>query len=101
MLHSLRCYTGNRSKQHKEFVDTWLIRCKIFVSDTTTKNNFVTPAKSTAKTDPKKTSTLKESDFNKLKPAALFRPSLCVEVFKIEMTGLPGCLTKKQQNVPQ
>ena len=90
MLHSLRCYT-----------EKCLIRCKALVSDTTTKNNFVTPVKSTAKADPKKTSTLKESDFNKLKPAALFRPSLCVEIFKIEMTGLPGCLTKKQQNVPQ
>ena len=88
-------------KQYKEFVDTRIIRCKKPVSDTITKNNFVTPAKPTAKADPKKTSTLKESDFNKLKAAALFRPSLCVEVFKIEMTGLPGCLTKKQQNIPQ
>ena len=45
----------------------------------------------------KKRSTLKESDFNKLRAAALFRPSLCAEVFKIEMTGLPECFTKKQQ----
>ena len=59
-------------KQYKEFVDTWLIRCK-------------------------KTSTLKESDLNKLRVAALFRPSLCVKVFKIETTGQPECCTKKQQ----
>ena len=80
-------------KQYKEFVDTQLIRCKKRVSDRITKNNFVTPAKSTAKADPKKTSTLKESDFNKLRAAALFHPSLCAEVFKIEMTGLPECFT--------
>ena len=29
--------------------------------------------------------------------AALFRRSLCAEDFKIEMTGLPECFTKKQQ----
>ena len=80
-------------KQYKEFVDTQLIRCKKRVSDRITKNNFVTPAKSTAKADPKKTSTFKESDFNKLRAAALFHPSLCAEVFKIEMTGLPECFT--------
>ena len=80
-------------KQYKEFVDARLIRCKKLVSDTIAKNNFVTPAKSTAKADPKKTSTLKESDFNKLRAAALFHPSLCAEVFKIEMTGLPECFT--------
>ena len=84
-------------KQYKEFVDTRLIRCKKLFSDTITKNNFVTPAKSTAKADPKKTSTLRESDFNKLRAAALFRSSLCVEVFSVEMTGLPECFTKKQQ----
>ena len=84
-------------KQYKEFVDTRLIRCKKLVSNTITKNNFVTPAKSTAKTDPKKTSALKESDFNKFRAAALLRPSLSTEVFKIEMTGLPECFTKKQQ----
>ena len=61
------------------------------------KNNFVTPAKSTAKADPKKSSTLKESDFNKLGAAALFCPSLCPKDFKIEMTGLPECFKKKQQ----
>ena len=38
-------------KQYKEFVDTRLIRCKKLVSDTITKNNFVTLAKSTAKAD--------------------------------------------------
>ena len=32
-------------KQCKEFIDIWLIRCKKLVSDTITKNNFVTPAK--------------------------------------------------------
>ena len=84
-------------KQYKGFVDTRLIRCKKLVFDTITKNNFVTLAKSTAKADPKKTSTLKESDLNKLRAAALFRPSLCAEVFKREMTGLPECCTKKQQ----
>ena len=84
-------------KQYREFVDTRLVRCKKLVSDTVTKNSFVTPAKSTAKAEPKKTSTLKEPDFNKLRAAALFRPSLCSEVFKIEMTGLPECFTKKQQ----
>ena len=35
-------------KQYKEFVDTRLLRCKKLVSDTITKNNFVTPAKSSA-----------------------------------------------------
>ena len=84
-------------KQYKEFVDTRLVRCKKLVSDKVTKNSFVTPAKPTAKAEPKKTSTLKESDFNKLRAATLFRPSLCSEVFKIEMTDLPECLTKKQQ----
>ena len=69
-------------KQYKEFVDTRLIRCKKLVSDTIAKNNFVTPAKSTAKAHTKKKSVLKESDFNKLKAAPLFRPSLCTEVFK-------------------
>ena len=29
--------------------------------------------------------------------AALVRPSLCAKVFKIEMTVLPECFTKKQQ----
>ena len=69
-------------KQYKRFIDTRLIRCKELVSDRITKNNFVTPARSTAKKDPKKTPTLKESDFSKLFVAALLRPSLCVEVFK-------------------
>ena len=81
-------------KQYKEFVDAQLIRCKKPVSDTILKNNFVTPTKS--KADLKKTSTLKESDFNNLKAAALFRPSLCAEVFKMEMSGMPVCFTKKQ-----
>ena len=70
---------------------------KKLVCDTTTKNNFVTPAKSVAKADPQKTPTLKESDFNKLRAAALFRPSLSAEVFKIEMTSLLECFTKKRQ----
>ena len=83
--------------QYKKFVDTQLVRCKKLVSITITKNNFVTPAKSTAKADPMKTPTLKEYDFKKLRAAALFRPSLCAEVFKIEMTGLRECFTKKQQ----
>ena len=83
-------------KQYKEFVDAQLIRCKELVSDTILKNNFVTPAKSTAKADPKKTSTFKESEFNKLRAAALFRPSLCAEIFKIELTDMPECFTKKQ-----
>ena len=55
-------------------------------SDTITEKHFVTPAKSTAKADPKKMSMLKESSFNKLR-AAKFRPSLCEEDFKIEMTS--------------
>ena len=83
-------------KQYKEFVDTRLIRCKKLVSDTITKNIFATPVKSTAKADPKKMPTLKKSDFDKLRAAALFRPSLSAKVFKIEMTGLPECFTKKQ-----
>ena len=70
---------------------------KKLVTDTTTKNNFLTPGKSTAKADPKKTSTLRESYFNKLRAAALFRPSLCAEVFKIKMTSLLEFFTKKQQ----
>ena len=40
---------------------------------------------------------LKESDFNKLRAESLFRPSLCAEVFKIELTSLPESFTKKQQ----
>ena len=84
-------------KQFKEFIDTRFIRYKKLVSDTITENNFITPAKSKAKADSKKTSTFIESDFNKLRAAALFRPSLCAEVFKIEMTGLPKCFMKKQQ----
>ena len=70
-------------KKYKRFIDTWLIRCKKLVSDRITKNNFVTPARSTAKADPKKTSTLKEFDFSKLSVAALLCPSHCAEVFKI------------------
>ena len=69
-------------QQYKEFVDTQLIRGKRLVSDTITKNNFVTPARLTAKADPKKTAMLKESDFNKLRAAVLFCPSLCAEVSK-------------------
>ena len=80
-------------KQYKEFVDARLIRCKKLVSDTIAKNNFVTPAKSTAKAHPKKTSILKESDFNKLKAAPLFRPSLFTEVFKKEMTSRCATVT--------
>ena len=38
-------------KQYKEVVDIRLIRCKKLVSNTITKNNFVTLAKSTAKAD--------------------------------------------------
>ena len=62
------------------------------------KNNFVTPAKSTAKADPKKSSTLKESDLNKLRAAALSRPCLCAEVSKIEITGLSECFTKSNKS---
>ena len=40
-------------KQYQKFVDARLNRCKKLVSDTITKNNFVTPPKSTAKSDPK------------------------------------------------
>ena len=54
--------------------------------NTITEKNFVTPAKSTAKVDPKKMPMLKESGFNKL-GAATFRPSLCEGDFKIEMTS--------------
>ena len=59
-------------QQYKEFVDTRLIRCKKLVSDTITKNDFVTPAKSTAKADPKETPNPKESDFKKLRAVAYF-----------------------------
>ena len=69
-------------KQYKEFVDTRFIRCKKRFSDTITKSNFVTPAKSTAKADSKKTSTLRESDFNKLRAVALFRYYLCCRGFQ-------------------
>ena len=72
-------------KQNKEFVDRQLMKCKRLVSGTITKNNFVIPAKSTAK----------ESD--KLRAAVLFRPSLCAVVFKMEMSGLPECFRKIQQ----
>ena len=57
---------------------------KKIISDTVTKNNFVTPAKLTAKADPKKTPTHKESDFNKLRAAALFHLSLCPDFFKLK-----------------
>ena len=59
-------YTGSRSKQYEEFVDTRLIRCKksLFLIQLR-KIILLTPAKSTAKVDPKKTPPLKESDFNK------------------------------------
>ena len=57
-------------KQYKEFVDTGLSRCK-------------------------KTSTLKESDINKLRVVALFRPSLCAKVFNIER---PVSLNTVQKN---
>ena len=56
-----------------------------FVSGTITKNNFVIPAKSTAK----------ESDI--LRVVALFRPFLYAVVFKIEMSALPECFMKIQQ----
>ena len=65
-----------------------------FFSNTITKNDFVIPAKLTARTDPKKTPTYKESDFSKLRAAGLFLPSPCAEVFKIEMTSLPECFKK-------
>ena len=61
------------------------MKCKKLVSGTITKNNFLIPVKSTAK----------ESD--KLRVAALFRPSLCAVVFKIEMSGLSECFKKIQQ----
>ena len=48
-------------QQYNEFFDTRLNRSKKRVSDTITKNDFLTPAKSTAKACPKKTSTLKSS----------------------------------------
>ena len=84
-------------KQYEEFCTIQLIRCKKLVSDTITRNNFVTSANLTKKAEPKKTPTLEESDFSKLRAAALFLPSLCAKVFKIEITGLPECFTKKQQ----
>ena len=62
--------------------------------DTITEKNFVTTAKSTAKVDPKMP-VLKEFGFNKL-GAATFRPSLCEEDFKIEMTSQPECIMNKQ-----
>ena len=67
------------------------------MQETCSWNNYEKAAKSTAKADSEKKSTLKESGFNKLRAAALFRPSLSAEVFKIEMTGLPECFKKKQQ----
>ena len=72
-------------KQCKEFVDRRIMKCKRLVSGTITKKNFVIPAKSTAK----------ESD--KLRAAALFCPSLCAVVFKIEMSSLSECFKKIQQ----
>ena len=41
-------------QQYKEFVDTRLFICSKIVSDTITRNNFVTPATRTAEADPKK-----------------------------------------------
>ena len=64
-------------QQYKEFVDTRLIICKKLVCDTITKNDSLTPVKSTAKAGPKKMPALKESDFNKLRGTALFCPCLC------------------------
>ena len=58
------------------------------------KNNFVTPAKSTVKANPKKMPTLKESDFKRSRVAASFRPSLYTKVFEIEMIGLTEYFTK-------
>ena len=65
---------GEGQQQCKEFVDARPIRCKNLVADTITKDNLVTPGKSTAKVDPKKTSALKESHLNKLRATTLFRP---------------------------
>ena len=61
------------------------------------RNNFVALATQTAKADPNKTPMLKEFNFNKLRQGALFCLSLCADVVKIEMTGLPDFFTKKQQ----
>ena len=86
-----------RQQQYKEFADTQFFRCQKIASDTITRNDFVGPATWTAKADPNKTPKLKEFNFNKLTEAALFRLSLCAEVIKIEIAGLPECFTKKQQ----
>ena len=72
-------------KQYKKFVDRRLMKCKRLASGTIKKNNFLISAKSTAK----------ESE--KLRVAALFRPSLCAMIFKIEMSGLSECFIKIHQ----
>ena len=84
-------------QQYEEFVDSRLIKCKKLVSDPIWKNNFVTPAKSETKSNPKNSVSLKESDFNKLKAVATFRQSKYVELFTKEFTDFPECLTKNQE----
>ena len=41
------------------------------------------------KSDPNETHRLKESKFNKLREAALFRFSVCTEVYEIKIVILP------------
>ena len=67
------------------------------VSDTLTRNNFVDSAMQIAKGNPNKTPMLKEFNFNKLREAALFHLSLCADVAKTEMAGLPESFSNKQQ----
>ena len=56
--------SDSAQQQYKKLIDIRLIECKKLISDAITKNNFVTPAKSAAKADAKKTPSLKESEFN-------------------------------------
>lgn len=67
------------------------------VSDILTRNNFVDSATQTAKGNPNKTLMLKEFNFNKLREAALFHLSLCADVDKTEIAGLPESFSNKQQ----
>ena len=53
-VHAFVDSIPERSQQrYKNVVDKRLVRCKKLISDTITKNNFVSPAKLTGKTNPK------------------------------------------------
>ena len=84
-------------QQYKEFAGTRFIRYKKPLSYTIMKSGIATLSKLKAKAGEKKTPILQEYHFNKLRTTALRLFSLFAEVFKIEITGLPECFTKKQQ----